>query len=391
MDFIMDCTELNNIIDNGEDSLNQFKENFDNLDKLSIEISAFANSEGGRIFVGISDKGEIVGLSRENIHRLNQWISNAATSKIEPPVYVKTEILKCDERRILIVHIPRGDNKPYAFKKTEFWVKIGADKRRATREQLFRLMQSSNILFADELETSAEIGAIDLEYLDRFYRKVYQEKLANHGLPLQKLLENLKLMSGENLTLAGLLLFGSHPEKTKPQFTVKATYFDGDDISVEWFRDSENILGKLLEQFVAGKTFVKRNLKRIQAGRNFNAPPILEIPEAAFSEAIANAIIHRDYFINAPIFIYMFDSRIEIISPGVLPNTVTEENIKYGIHIERNPTILTFLEKEQDFHYSGRGSGVPRMIAACEKQGIKIKLINDQDKQQFKVVFFRPR
>jgi len=288
----MDCNELNNIIDNGEDSLNQFKENFDNIDKL--------------------------------------------------------------------------------------------------REQLFRLMQSSKILFADELETNAKIEAIDLEYLERFYRKVYQEKLENHGFPLQKLLENLKLMSGQNLTLAGLLLFGSHPENIKPQFTIKATYFEGDDISVEWFRDSENILGKLLEQFLTGKNFVKRNLRRIQAGRNFNAPPMLEIPEAAFSEAIANAIIHRDYFINAPIFIYMFDSRVEIISPGALPNTVTEENIKYGIHIERNPTILTFLEKEQDFHYSGRGSGVPRMIAACKKQGIGIKLINDQDKQQFKVVFFRP-
>ena len=71
----MDCNELNNIIDNGEDSLNQFKENFDNIDKLTIEISAFANSDGGRIFIGISDQGEIIGLSREDIHRLNQRIS----------------------------------------------------------------------------------------------------------------------------------------------------------------------------------------------------------------------------------------------------------------------------------------------------------------------------
>lgn len=385
----MDCQELINIIDKGEDSLTQFKENFDNIDKLAVEISAFANSDGGGIFIGISDRGELIGLSREDIHRLNQWISNAATSKIEPPVYVKTEILKCDDKRILIIHIPHGDNKPYAFKKTEFWVKIGADKRRATREQLFRLMQSSKILFADELETTAKIEDIDLEYLDQFYRKVYHEKLENHGLPLQKLLENLKLIIGDNLTLAGLLLFGSKPENTKPQFTIKATYFEGDDIAAEWFRDSENITGKLLEQFNCGKNFVKRNLRRVQAGRNFNAPPILEIPEAAFSEAIANAIIHRDYFINAPIFIYMFDSRVAIISPGCLPNTVTEENIKYGIHIERNPTILTFLEKEEDFHYSGRGSGVPRMIAACEKQGVEIKLINDPEKQQFKVVFFR--
>ncbi len=149
------------------------------------------------------------------------------------------------------------------------------------------------------------------------------------------------------------------------------------------------IRGKLIDQYKNSIYFVKRNLRRIQKHTNFNAPGVLEIPEEAFSEAIANAIIHRNYYINAPIQIYLFDDRLEVVSPGNLPNTVTEENIKFGIHIERNPTILSFLEKDDDFSYSGRGSGIPRVLKICEKEGVEVKFIDDKAKQQFKVIFKR--
>jgi ATP-dependent DNA helicase RecG len=115
----------------------------------------------------------------------------------------------------------------------------------------------------------------------------------------------------------------------------------------------------------------------------------LEIPEEAFAETIANAIVHRNYYISAPIQIYLFDNRLEIHSPGNLPNTITEENIKFGVHVERNPTILSFLEKDKEFSYTGRGSGIPRVIRLCDKAGIKVDLIDDKLKQVFSVVFFR--
>ena len=146
----MDCIELSQILDNGEDTKHQFKQDFNSIDKLAAEISAFANSQGGLIIVGVSDIGEIIGINKEEISRLNQWLSNATSQKIDPPIFVSTEILKCDDKRILIINIPLGTSKPYAVNKSEFWVKNGADKRRATREELFRLMQASSLISADE-------------------------------------------------------------------------------------------------------------------------------------------------------------------------------------------------------------------------------------------------
>ena len=385
----MNCIELSDVIDRGEDTLNQFKTNFYSVDKLAVEICAFANSDGGKLYIGISDSGDMEGISKEDVNRLNQWISSTSSSKIAPPLFVKTEILICDNRRILIIHVPKGSNKPYAVNTTEFWVKSGADKRRATREELLRLMQSSNFLFADEIETGAGVEDFDADYFKRFYEQYYAEKVEDIDVPLEKLLENLRLVKNGQLTLAGLLLFGRSPERVIPQFVIKATYYKGNDIHSNEYNDSEAIEGRLIEQFEYGVSFIRRNLRGLQKNRNINAPPILEIPKEAFMEAVANAIVHRDYFINAPIFINIFKNRLEIISPGILPNTVTEDNMRYGVHIERNPTILSFLERDKKFRYSGRGSGVPRMIRLCRDEGIKLDLVNDRDKQVFKVVFHR--
>jgi len=115
----------------------------------------------------------------------------------------------------------------------------------------------------------------------------------------------------------------------------------------------------------------------------------LEIPAAALKEAVANALVHRDYFINSSIFINIFNDRVEIVSAGLLPNTLNVENIKLGIHIERNPIILSFMAKFQDSGYTDRGSGIPRMLRLCQEKKVPLKLINDTDRNQFKVIFYR--
>jgi predicted HTH transcriptional regulator len=387
----MNCNELLDILNRGEDSAHQFKENFTSIDNLAVEISAFANTDGGKIIIGVSDRGVLLGLSQEDIHRLNQWTSNATTSKIDKSIYVKTEILVCDDKRLMIIHVPRGSNKPYAVNRVDVWVKSGADKRRAPIEEVLRVAQTSGLHFADELEIDAGIADFDKEFFQRRYKKYYKERFAKLGISLEQLLTNLKLLKNNKLTLAGLLLFGKNPERLRPQFVIKATHFAGNDISVGEFIDKQDLHGKLIEQFKEGKIFIKRNLRRIQTTKNFNAPGVLEIPEEAFAEAIANAIVHRNYYISAPIQIYLFDDRLEIHSPGNLPNTITEENIKFGVHVERNPTMLSFLEKDTEFSYTGRGSGIPRVIKACNKAKVKVDFIDDKVKQLFSVVFFRSK
>jgi ATP-dependent DNA helicase RecG len=401
----------------GEDSSRQFKENLSSINKLAVEISAFANTNGGEIYLGVDDNGIIKGLSRDDIKRLNQWISSATSQKIEPPIFVQTEIVLSDEKRIMIITVPKGTNKPYSVNK-KIWVKNGADKRQASRDELFQLMQSSSHLYADEMEAGVQIGAdkrqasrdelfqlmqsssrlyademeagvqidsFDFFYFAQFYQMVYGETLDDITVSKEQLLNNLKLAKDKHLTLAGLLLFGKQVELIKPQFGIKATGYINDDE----FWDKEDIGGKVLEQQKKGVDFILRNLRHRQIGNDFNSPGELEIPLPAIKEAVANALVHRDYFLNSSIFIKIFADRVEIVSAGLLPNTLTVESIKLGIHIERNPIILSFMAKFPETGYTGRGSGIPRMLRLCQEKGVPLKLINDTDRNQFKVVFYR--
>ena len=381
----METFVLQEELKKGEDSSRQFQENFLSIDKLAVEISAFANTNGGEIYVGIDDNGNITGLSGDDVKRLNQWISSTTSQKIEPPIFVQTKMVLSDEQKIMIITVPIGSNKPYSVNKTEFWVKNGADKRRASREELFRLMQSSSRLCADEMETGVEITEFDFFYFSEFYRMVYSETLNEITISKEQLLNNFKLAKDKQLTLAGLLLFGQRVETIKPQFGIKATSY----LSADEFLDKEDIGGKLVEQQKKGVDFILRHLRRQQTHPNFNSPGCLEIPLPAITEAVANALGHRDYFINSSIFINIFADRVEIVSAGLLPNTLTVESIKLGIHIERNPIILSFMAKFPETGYSGRGSGIPRMLRLCQEQRVPLELINDTVRNQFKVVFYR--
>jgi ATP-dependent DNA helicase RecG len=381
----MDCEALQQLLHNGEDSRHQFKVQFESIDKLAVEISAFANSQGGRLVIGVTDHGDVRGIEKAELSRLNNWISNATSQKIEPPIFVTTEIVSCENKRVLIIDVPRGHHKPYAVNKSEFWVKNGADKRRATREELLRLMQASGSVYADEVLTNSTLDEFDRDAFARFYKAYYQEPLEELVIPLPQLLENFKLAEAERLTLAGLLLFGKHVEFTKPQFGVKATYYETSDL----FRDKEDIGGTLTQQFTGAVAFIERNLRRVQKNADFNSPGMLEIPLPVIKEVIANALVHRDYFLNTSIFVNLDASKVEVCSPGVLPNTVTIENIKSGIHMERNPILLSYMAKDPLFGYTGRGSGIPRILRICQENELEVEFKNDTLKNQFTVTILR--
>ncbi|MBS4021777.1 MAG: hypothetical protein KGZ79_05085 [Dethiobacter sp.] len=103
----------------------------------------------------------------------------------------------------------------------------------------------------------------------------------------------------------------------------------------------------------------------------------------------ASALLHRNYYIASNIRVFVFDNRVEIISPGSLPNTLTVESIKHGIHIERNPIMVSMVKDIPDIPYRGAGTGIQRILRSCRESGIKVEFINDKEGEQFKVVFYR--
>ena len=317
--------ELQQLVARGEDSHLQFKADVRNADSLAAEMVAFSNSDGGSLLIGVDNHGKINGLSPDDVGRINQLISNTASQHIRSPISPITDNISMGRGRVVIkVTIPKGLDKPYFDRKGVIWLKTGADKRRVqSKEELRRLFQAVDLLHADEVPTKATIKALDKLRFRDFLRDVYGMDLPGKPKQLEKLLENLNLAQDGRLNLAGLLLFGEQPQFIKPTCMIKAAAFPGNDVTAKEYLDSEDFEGPMPAQFNGAMGFIMRNLRKVQAGRSVNTLGEPEIPRSVFEELLVNALIHRDYFISAPIRIFVFTNRIEIISPGHLPNNLT--------------------------------------------------------------------
>ncbi len=348
----------------GEDSTRQFKADVKNADALASEMAAFANTNGGTIFIGVADEGSAPGLSGQDVARINQLISNAASQLVRSPLAVPTENVMLENGRIVIVlTVPKGIDKPYFDKNGVIWLKAGADKRRVnSKEELRRLFQFTHQFHADELPTKAGIDKLDKLRFRDFLRDVYKKDYPDNPAELTRLLQNMNLATDDGkLNLAGVLLFAEQPEWIVPQFVVKAIRYPGDKIHATDYSDTEDFAGALPKIFDGALAFVMRNLHKVQAGRGVNAPGLPEIPEAVFEELLVNALVHRDYLVSAPIRLFIFDNRIEIISPGHLPNNLTVEKIRAGNSNIRNPIPVSYMAKGL-LPYHGLGSGITRAL-----------------------------
>ncbi len=378
----METSELIEVIARGEDTRNQFKENIYNIDSLAAEIVAFSNSGGGKIYIGVEDKnGTVPGLSRDDISRLNQLISNAATQSVKPPVNPITENVSHPDGLVMVVTIPDGISKPYMDNKGAIWVKSGSDKRKASREEIQRLFQSAGLLHGDHIPANGlSVSDIDLPFFEDFFKREYGETLEKQDNSIQVLLENMNLAKSGYLNIAGALLFAKQAHFRLPAFIVKAVAYPGDDIDEGNYLDSRDIVGKVSDIFQQAISFITINIRQEQSQRSVNSLGKPEIPRIVLEELIANALIHRDYFVSAAIRIFIFIDRIEIISPGHLPNNLTIENIKSGNSNIRNPILASFATKL--LPYRGLGNGIRRAINAYPE----IDFIDDRDNNMFKVI-----
>ena len=364
----MDTDDIVRRIRQGEDSRTQFKREAIGIARLAEELTAFANADGGVILFGVDDDGTVFGLSEEQRSVINRDLSNAANDGVRPAIYPRTEFHEIDGKVVLAVLVPEGSTKPYADKSGAYWTKSGPDKRRiVAREELQRLLQRSLLIHADEMPVpNSTIADIDRTHLGAFLER-------NHGIPkvdvleggktdVPQLLSNLGLMSGSQLTLAGLMLFGIEPQRRSPVNVVKAVWFKGGDPSAREYYDSEDIGGSIRDMYKGTMAFLKRCLHHVQNGQDFNSLGVLEVPEDALKELVVNMFLHRDYFVSSPWRVFVFDDRVELISPGSLPNHLSIEQMKAGVSIPRNPLLFSLAVKD-GIPYRGIGTGVSRAIA----------------------------
>ena len=231
--------------------------------------------------------------------------------------------------------------------------------------ELFELIQkgeSGGFIYADEMPVArTSIESVNVEYYKRIFKMKFGISFDTTQMDLTTSLRNQQLFADENLTLAGLLLFCDNRHTFKPLYSVQCIAVEAVNLLGSYFDDSEPVFqGKLEDVYYQTLNFISRHIKKRPSGDSFNSQLKWQIPKEVFEELVVNALVHRDYFINSTIKVFIFLDRIEIISPGKLPNSQNEQTIRNGISIPRNPVLQSFAQYV--LPYKGAGTGIMRAL-----------------------------
>lgn len=395
----------------GEVTKVQFKERILDRYDIGCEMAAMSNGHGGMLVVGVKDKtGAINPLSYVEVQEATNMLSNIATENVAPSILIDIETIAVDGGSIVVAHIKEGTNKPYHDSKGIVWVKNGADKRRVTDNAILAEMLTECGSFApDEAvvrdATLADLNAntIKLFLSNRFAKALERKGLIGDALheasldavcsaiaqghDADKLLRNLRFIRPDGkMTVAAMLLFGKYTQRWLPIMTAKCICFVGNSVGGTVFRDKVNdsdMEGNLLHQFETIMNFFTRNLHNIQVGEEFNSMGKLEIPYKSLLEFTVNALVHRSLNIKSPIRIFIFDNRVEIHSPGTLPNGLQVEDITNGTSMPRNNFL--FNNAIYLLPYTGAGSGMQRAL----EDGLKAEFVNNESTHEFVITIKR--
>ena len=356
-------------IASGEGQHREFKRLIDNPESVAGEIVAFANSEGGALYVGVDDDGRIIGLSDANT--TFQSLTNICRDRCIPPISPVIEQYTVSGQDIIVLTVRPELNrsKPYRTAGGRFYIRAGKDKKDATGRELIRIAQAAGELHYDESPVySTGLADLSLSAFSAYHQLQFGMTLEEHieqsGVDLSTLLRNLRLLhdlDGEQaLSVAGLLVFGEAPQRYMPHSRLSAVAFAGDNEDSDVL-DRREITGRLPAIIDDTRAFLERNIRTPAREHGFGREDILLYDRKALGEAVINAVAHRDYSLSgSQTRLFLFRDRLEVRSPGRLPNSVTLDNIKLGVHVERNRTIATLLT--QLGYMSAIGTGVPRLI-----------------------------
>ena len=365
----MNTKDLLADIAQGEGPRREFKRQLDNLESIAGEIVAFANSEGGCLDVGVDDQGSIVGLA--NSAEIFQTLNHLCRDRCIPPISPVLEQYTVEGRDIVALTVMPALNrlKPYRTAGGRFYLRVGQDKKDATGRELVRIAQAAGELHYDESPVwEATLGDLAHEAFAAYHEAQLGLSLADHleqsRLSLEALLSNLRLadcVDGEwRLTVAGLLVFGADPQRFMPQSRLSAVAFAGGDEDAD-ILDRREITGRLPQIITDARLFMERNIRQPARELGFQRQDLPLYDRKALGEAVVNAVAHRDYSLSgSQIRLFVFDDRVEVRSPGRLPNSITLDNIRLGVHAERNRRLATLLT--QLGYMSAIGTGIPRLI-----------------------------
>ena len=360
----------------GEDGRAEFKElrlserrvTSPNTEDLAGELVAFANAEGGAVFLGVDDAGAVTGIPPDRLDVVEQWLLNVATHNCDPPIrpVVRKALLPSasgEDRRVLLAEVPRG---LYVHRTSggRYYVRIGSTKRDLTPAELARLFQQRGreYVFDEQPVLAATVGHLNRNRLEAFFGR-------SPTIPWLDLLRNTRVTvrdedGADRPTVAGLLVFAAEPTDFLASGSIEAACYRGTRLSSDDLIHAERLAGPVSDQIDAGIAYVTRFMQRSDS-----TAAAAQYDVDVVDEAIVNAVAHRDYAISgSKIRLFLFADRLELYSPGKLPNTITLDDMPYRT-FTRNQLLVNFLSRIRSkrtgqVFLESRGEGVRKILDA---------------------------
>ncbi len=308
-------------------------------DELADEMIAFANANGGQLLCGVTDDGKIPGMSRERMAALDHLLVETSTDRIEPALRIDVHHRELDGKAFVLVEVPRGDS--LHERKGRSYLRVGSSKRPLTGDERMRLAQrraQSRYLWFDR-QPVPNTGFETLS--EQLWGPLLS--VAGAAEPARGL-TNMRLLARDEAdvlraTVAGVLLCARRPQEWLSQAVIMATHYRGKDRASAQL-DAREIEGPLQSQLADGMNFVARNM-RVAARKSPARENMPQYSTAAVFEALVNALAHRDYSMaSRRTRLSMFSDRLEIDSPGQLPNGMTIESMNAS-QATRNEVIAS--------------------------------------------------
>lgn len=363
---------MTNIIGSNESTTIEWKPSLSQINDIIETIVAFANTEGGKVFIGVSKIGKIIGvqIGKDTIENLTNKISQNTDPKVHPKITIK----KISNKEIIVIEVKKSSDKlTLAFGRP--YIRVGKSTMKMSKDKYENMIlekHKDKLQFDIGICKNVTLKDINKEKLKEFLKKAHIERglAINSNSSIEEILMRLKLLQNRKLTNSAVLLFANNPQDFFIQAKVKCVRFKGTDVTGTMI-DMKDIGGNLFEQVLEVEKFIFNHISLtswIEEGK-IERQEKWEYPPKAIREALTNAVVHRDYRSSSKVQIRIFDDRIEFWNPGILPEGWTIETLR-GKHESKpfNPIIsetffwIRYIEEV--------GTGTNKIIDWCKEWGL---------------------
>ena len=350
----------------------EFKRETPRNDQIVKTAIGFCNQYGGRIIIGVEDDGYVAGIDEALLTPLQKTLNKSISNSSTPPIFPKIYTQRLGEKLILIIEISEGSNKPY-YRTSEgidkgTYIRMGSATIKATPEINRELLWLGTRKCLDEMPmVQASRSDLDENIILSFLK---YRSIGFKGGVTEKILTSYKLLRQEQSrkfpTIGALLLFGKNPQEFLSESFIICSHFEGR--SGRKALAAVDCKGTLLEQFDTALQFIRGRLYKSFSIRGIRRIEKLEIPEIAVREVLINALVHRNYAINAPIRIAIYEDRLEFLSPGLFAGPLNLKNLEQGISFIRN-IVITEIFREAGV-IEKLGSGFITLFTSYRESGL---------------------